>query len=144
LENYAAVLSGLAQLVLSSLDENPSGYSFPINDTQRSLGKKLFKLLDDPNKDEKAIVAFHNFIFPFISARVIHGAYNKWDDVLECYLAVANLKPDGNFKEPKSQTQIYAIWKYHCRGGILYESISRVGDFGNDPHKQVQINYQVF
>jgi hypothetical protein len=46
---------------------------------------------------------------------------NKWSMVLECWLALYALKPEGNFVEASELTGILSKLEYHCRGATLYQ-----------------------
>ena len=61
--------------------------------------------------------------------------YSKWDDVLECLIAVYCLREDGNFKAPQDVTQIFAQLHYHIRGATLYEAMLHLEDHDYDPYK---------
>ena len=87
-----------------------------------------------------AIDAFHTFVSPFLLARDIsnnhgHNKYSKWDEVIECFLAIYCLNADGTFKRACDVTQIFAQFKYLCRGTALYEGLKRVEEFDNNPYR---------
>jgi hypothetical protein len=79
--------------------------------------------------------ALHQFVYPFMAAREIEGEYNKWEEVLECFLAIYFMEPDGNFRPAKLATQSLAIFKYLCRGSTLYESTLVAARTKRDPLK---------
>jgi hypothetical protein len=117
------------------LDPHPSNYSFPISQGTRVIGRKLLKLLDDPSQDDKAVTILHEFIYPFLSMQQQEGEYSKWLEVLECYLAIANMTPDGNFQDAHELTKPFSIWKYICRGSTLYQGILSAPQFRNNAYK---------
>ena len=136
LERYAQPLHALAQAVLLTLDGHHSGYSFPIAPSTTLIGRKLKIELNKAEDDDTKLVAlFHSFVFPFLSARTLVGEFNKWDDVLECFLAIQTLKSDGNWEVAAGITQLFAMLKYLCRGAMLYQASLTVGQFKGDLYK---------
>jgi hypothetical protein len=134
-QKYSALLHAFAQAVLLTLDGHPSGYSFPINSGTKAAGKLLLAELDKPHSDEQTLELVHQFIYPFLAARDIVGEYNKWDEVVECFLAIYCLEQDGNFRSAKNTTQLLAILKYLCRGSTLVEATLQAAREGKDPLK---------
>jgi hypothetical protein len=135
LAKYACVLHALAKAVLLSLQNHESGYKFPVNDITVATGNNLLAALDNSAAKESGIAALHSFVYPFLAAREIEGQYNKWEEVMECFLAIYFLQADGNFKDAKDVTQPLAILKYLCRGSTLFESFQVAKKFNVDPHK---------
>lgn len=86
------------------------------------------------------IPAFHHFISPFLLGRDYsnqdgYAEYSKWTEVVECFLAIQCLKEDGNFKQAKDVTQVFAKLEYACRGTTLYEALKNKAHFNNDPYR---------
>jgi hypothetical protein len=134
-QKYSSLLHAIAQAILLTLDPHPSGYTFPINSTSKAAGKQLLAELEKPNSDEQTLEVFHQFIYPFLAAREIAGEYNKWDEVVECFLAIYCLEQDGNFRSARNTTQLLAILKYLCRGSTLVEATLQAIKEGKDPLK---------
>jgi hypothetical protein len=134
-QKYSAIAHGLAQAILLTIEPHPSGYTFPINSTSKASGKLLLTELEKPHSDKQTVEALHQFLYPFLAARDIVGEYNKWDEVLECFLAIYCLEHDGNFRSAKNTTQLLAILKYLCRGSTLVEATFRAVKEGKDPFK---------
>jgi hypothetical protein len=95
----------------------------------------LLSELETPRSDEQTVEVFHQFIYPFLAARDIVGEYNKWDEVVECFIAIYCMEPDGNFRSAKNTTQLLAILKYLCRGSTLVEAALQAVKEGKDPLK---------
>ena len=126
----------MAQAVLLTLSGHPSEYRFPIDDKIREDGMHLLECLNSDSMDDaEAKDALHAFVFPFLTARVVTGEYSKWNEVLECYLAIAALMDDGNFLDAPQLTQTFAMFKYLCRGTMLYEAFLRASDFEDNIYK---------
>lgn len=134
LRHYSRSLHGLAQAVLLTIEGHPSGYTFPINNVTIQDGKNLLLCLNNPPIENNRVLAFHKFVYPFLSAQEIQGEYNKWLEVLECFLAIYCLCSDGNYKPGSDATQVFAICKYLCRGSTLYEAILQADKF-QSPYK---------
>ena len=53
-------------------------------------------------------------------------------------MAIYTLREDGNFRQAKEVTQMFATFHYHIRGAILYEGILRCdNDFKGDLYQYV-------
>jgi hypothetical protein len=140
LRKYGQLLQALAHAVLLTLgNDSPCNYHFPLNDDDKLSAVKLTDLIvDGSNLD--CVNAFHVFIAPFLSGRDFaagydHSDYSKWQEVLECFLAIYCLTEDGNFKPPHDVTAIFAKIEYLCRGTTLYDGLSHVTEFQNNPYK---------
>jgi hypothetical protein len=89
--------------------------------------------------DVDSIPALHNFISPFLSGRDFgqdydFNDYSKWSDVVECFLAIFCLLEDGTFKPPQHVTGVFAKMEYLCRGVTLYDGLTHISDFNNNPY----------
>src|SRR5271169_1119734 len=136
LQNYSCPLDALTQAVLLTLQNHHSGYQFPLTGAMKMAGKRLISnLSSSATSDNLAISALHTFIYPFFSAQVAEGEYNKWNEVLECFLAIYCLNPDGNFTEASGVTQLFAILKYLCWGTVLYEALGQASHFDNNAYQ---------
>lgn len=141
LEHYSRVLYSLTQAVLLSLKGSVSSYQFPLRPSDVQAGNHLLACLEN-GKEKEAVASLHSFIYPFLSAKDSTGTYDKWQEVLECFMAVYSLTPDGNYEGPSSSTHLFAIIKYLCRGCTLYEAL-RISDINKaDPHRygSMQLN----
>jgi hypothetical protein len=113
------------QAVLLSLGTHPSKYKFSLTVEARVAAEALLLTLEDPEPLEKSVDGLHSLIFHLLAAQEKEGESNKWDDALECFLAILAMREDGNFSEAKGLTQIFAKFKYLCRSVILYEAYQR-------------------
>ena len=97
------------------------------------LGKHLLTALDrDAPVNLDILHAFASPIFFVRDDTSDDPGYTKWNELIECLLAVHALSLDGNFAEPKAVTQPFAMVEYHCRGFVLYEAFSRIHEHGNN------------
>jgi hypothetical protein len=136
LHAYGRLLHSFVHALLATLMSGYEGYRFPMTDEQIELGKHLLVALDqDTPVDLKDLHAFASPIFLVRDHSSDDMDYTKWNELIECLLAIHALSPDGNFAEPKAVTQPFAMVEYHCRGFVLYEAISRIHEHGNDPYK---------
>jgi hypothetical protein len=133
LRNYSAPLTCLARSVLLTLQNHPSKYRYNLTPNDIQNGQRLMHMLDSNRPISEKIDAFHTFIYPLLSAPVLTGTYSKWNDVLECFLAIYHIQEDGNFNTVHDVTQILAKFKYHCRGTTLFEAMRNIRTYGNNP-----------
>jgi hypothetical protein len=130
LRKYGLVLHSLAHAVLTTLsDKPPSDYRFPLTPKDKESARKLIQLLLNGSQ-EMCIKALHTFVMPFLSARDFAEDYNyleysKWNDVLECFMAIYCLDDDGLFKD--DVTGLFAKVEYLCRNTTLYEALGPPG-----------------
>ena len=87
------------------------------------------------DSDGSHVDAFHKFIKPFLYPRddgtLGDANYKKWNNPIECILALRHLKPGGGFKDAHDTTGTFTIFHYYIRGATLYEGIRKVktGEF---------------
>ena len=133
LQAYGRLLHSFVHALLSTLQSGYEGYCFPMTAKQMELGRHLLAALDQNapvNLDD-----LHAFASPIFFVRDYTSQntdYTKWNELIECLLAVHALSSDGNFAEPKAVTQPFAMAEYHCRGFVLYEAYSHIHEYGND------------
>ena len=126
LRNYTYPLHNLAYSVLESMsDTHPSAYKFPVTSQMKLNGKVLQRILKSPTQDPGDVLIFHNFIYPLVSREPSVREDDKWSMVMECWLAVYNLHPQGHFSPPHDVTRLFAQMEYICRGATLYQSFLR-------------------
>ena len=74
--------------------------------------------------EEAAILAFHDLFKPFLLATTeTTDEDSKWNNVLECLLAVYALRKDSTFRSPSQVSKTFAALHYHIRGAIVYEAV---------------------
>jgi hypothetical protein len=148
LREYGQPLQCLAHAILLTLGDNPpTNYKFPLSKASIHSARILLKALDDEENDP--LQAFHSFVAPFFSGQdfVAHednSVYNKWNDVMECFLAVYCLNEDGTFKQAQDVTQIFAKLEYICRGVTLTQGLDEKVHFQNDPYRWVNAFLIIF
>jgi hypothetical protein len=131
IRKYSYSLHSFAKAILSTLDDCNAVYKFPLTEEVKTNARtfQIALCAGAPN----ILDLFHEFIFPVLSARSIDGhSYSKWEEPLECWLAIHCLSDDGSFLPPSDITQVLAKMEYHCRSSVLYQSIKNVGQFNND------------
>lgn len=74
--------------------------------------------------EEATILAFHDLFKPFLLATTeTTDEDSKWNNVLECLMAVYALRKDSTFRPPSLVSQTFAALHYHIRGAIVYEAV---------------------
>jgi hypothetical protein len=116
------------------MEEGYSGYLFPCSAKQQATGVELRNALTT-GTDDQAVHLFHQFISPILFApemaeQILEGG-SKWNDMIECLMAVKFVQEDGNFPQAKDITQPLAQLLYLIRGAVLYEGIQTL-----DQHSQ--------
>lgn len=130
LHRYSHPLRSLAQLILLVADGHDSGYTLPLSEDDKDRAHRMMHNLNAAKNN--GVAAFHSFIYPFLATSPKAAAQDKWKSVIECFLAVYSLTPDGNHKQPSQMSSPLAMLKYHCRGATLYEAIQEKDRFNDD------------
>jgi hypothetical protein len=135
LQHYSRVLHALLQAVLLTIQGTAAQYQFPLSQSDIQAGQNLLLFLDNPDSGADGVQLLHAFAYPFLGAHDRTGGYNKWMDVLECFMAIYSLKSDGNYEDASSSTHFFAILKYLCRGTILFEAFRIAEKDGCEPQQ---------
>jgi hypothetical protein len=90
-----------------------------LDDDGTDREKKANKLKVDIPDD--LILSFHHFIKPFLYPRSA-DSHSRWDDPLECFIALFSLSQEGHFKGAEVMTQPFAHLFYLIRSAIFYEA----------------------
>ena len=70
------------------------------------------------------IASFHHLVKPFLYP-LPSSSHSRWDDPLECFIALFSLSKTGNFKAAEDMTQPFAHLHYLMRSAIFYEAHRR-------------------
>lgn len=97
----------------------PVDYKFPLRGEQVMMAKELHCNIEGGHDLNKSI---HQFSLSLFSTPPIVQNSNRWSCPLLCYLAVDNLRVDGNFNDAHHITSFLAQWEYIIRGICLYEA----------------------
>ena len=92
-----------------------------MSDEHIELGNKLLTALKEDMPMELKLKILHAFASPifFVSdSSENQTEHTKWNELIECLMAVCALSLDGNFSDAKNVTQMFAMIKYHCRGFV--------------------------
>jgi hypothetical protein len=68
--------------------------------------------------------AFHHLLKPFLYPRS-SSSHSRWDDILECHIALLSLGRKGNFKAAEEMSQPLASLHYLMRSAMFYEALSQ-------------------
>lgn len=114
-----------------------------MTDDHREKALQLKAILQSPSR-EGAIDAFHDFIKPVLyvpATRASMRNFSKWNNLVECLLAISALREDGSFRPAENVTQMFAQLVYHIRGAILYEGCRNVEAFEGNIYESVMLNF---
>ncbi|KAJ7065954.1 hypothetical protein B0H15DRAFT_807647 [Mycena belliarum] len=139
IHNYATVLHTLIIGLLRNNDPHKStSYTFPVTLKDRDTISVLLQRLQSPSDSSSMdLLAFHRVASLFLLVRPVDNPYcgkYKFDQPLECLLAVHSLRNDGNFESPSHLTPFLARVTYSIRASIIFEadSISRAEEISLD------------
>jgi hypothetical protein len=118
---YGYPLHSLAYAVLEAHKGHPSNYTFSMPPDHTSPIAELEACLGQAIMTNEHIQIFHNFIYPLLSAQSSIQEENKWSMVMECWLALYAMQPDGGFCNASHLTGVLAKMAYHCRAATFYE-----------------------
>jgi len=137
LYTYGILLRKFTYGVFSSCKEHSSGYSLPLSEEDKIRAVKLQATLknqidnDEGGEVREVVDEFHHFIKPFLYP-FAGGSGSRWDDPLECFIALYALNEDGTFKSADGMTQPFAHLQYLMRCAIFYEAGLRVRESGGE------------
>lgn len=135
LQRYSQPLHALIQSILLTLNGHSSGYNYPLSANMIAAAQRLLNGLNTSEGISSLLPKLHALVYLCFSPQPALSPYSKWNDVLECFMAIYALKEDGNFENGADLTNFFAILKYLCRSTILYQLIQAIADFDNDPVK---------
>ena len=151
LHDYGIILRRLIYGLFASCTDHPSGYSLPLStddrnriaDFKKELARFAAKVehtlaedLDDIPQDDgeqtadklnvdvpdDLVLSLHLLVKPFLYPRAPAASHSRWDDPLECFIALFSLSPEGHFKAAEIMTQPFAHLLYLIRSAIFYEA----------------------
>ncbi|KAG6834692.1 hypothetical protein H0H93_008006, partial [Arthromyces matolae] len=125
LKEYGRVLYNLASSTMTAYQGHESGYTFPLTREMQSAGSNLSNALNASNTDD--LNAYHRWVYPFLSHDSGPKESNKWSMVIECWLAIYHMNPEGHWASPTDITPVLAKLKYIMRGSTLFEAYRIVG-----------------
>ena len=127
LKSYGTVLVDLLAFTIRSLDNSEEEYKLPLNEKQVELGHILFQALQ---RKEKDIQVIHRLFYTFMAPPTDDQPFKKWNDTLQCFLAITNVRVNGTFAPAEKLTADLARWEYNMHGADLYESVNEASSFG--------------
>jgi hypothetical protein len=74
--------------------------------------------------------SFHHFIKPFLYPQ--STSCSRWDDPLECFVALLSLSSEGDFKAAEQMSQYFAKLLYLMRSGTFYEALHQKNNSTGD------------
>ncbi|KJA17084.1 hypothetical protein HYPSUDRAFT_146917, partial [Hypholoma sublateritium FD-334 SS-4] len=139
LRDYGRLLHQWIHALITSLDsQHSTHYSFPFSEEQKELAEKL-KLLLISTPGDNHLLVFHELVKSILLIHPTESAHcSKWKSIFECLLAISGLKEDGNFKQPREVTQMFAQIAYLIRSSILYEATMNIDRFDGNLYRAVE------
>ncbi|PPR05282.1 hypothetical protein CVT26_011477 [Gymnopilus dilepis] len=140
LPKYGLLLHHWTHAIMLTLEGHTSGYQFPLTDSDKENARQLRDILKS-GSTSGGITAFHHFIKPLLYSRTDSESmneYTKWNEPVECLLAMSALREGGTFKSAHESTQILSYTGYHIRSAILYEGYANRKAFGDNLYKSVE------
>lgn len=72
---------------------------------------------------EDLLDSLHRMLKPFLyPCPRLPASHSRWDDPLECFIALSSLSQTGNFKAAEDMTGVFAQLHYLIRSAIFYEA----------------------
>ncbi|KAK0221251.1 hypothetical protein EDD85DRAFT_779483, partial [Armillaria nabsnona] len=138
LQDYGLFLFHFIYAVIVSQTSSHTDYLFPLTDSDHQNTDTLLVALKDGTNELQSL---HQLLLPLLSPRASSSATiqpDKWQLVMECFVAVFCLCPDGRFRKPEHTTQVFAKIKYLVRGTCLFEAYEQHSHFKNDLYLAVE------
>lgn len=139
INEYGRLLHKWTHALMMSIEGATTDYHFPLTDTDITRLALLKNALKQ-KKADKALEALHDvFKHIFYPRSLPHPMpdFSKFNNPIECLMALSNIRDDGNFKQATDVTQMFAQIHYHMRGSMLFEGTRHAGEFDNDLARQV-------
>ncbi|KAK0440199.1 uncharacterized protein EV420DRAFT_1279273, partial [Desarmillaria tabescens] len=137
LKAYGTLLFHFVYAMLASLKTPEDCYKFPLTASDKAHADGLIAAVETGTGME-AVQSLHKFLLPLLSPRVSPGRHDKWQLVMECFVAVFCVRPDGLFEKPENTMQTFAKIKYLVRGTCLYEAVQIAGQFNDDAYRATE------
>ena len=138
LREYGRLLQQWIHAFITSLDNDPAvHYNFPFTKEQKKLAKKLKSGLMLSSGEDCQLILHQLVKSILLFESTQSGPCNKWDSMFECMIAISALKQDGNFKQGREVTHIFAQIAYLIRSCILYEATINVDNFDGNLYRYV-------
>jgi hypothetical protein len=144
LYTYGILLRKFTYGVFSSCKKHSSGYSLPLSEDDKIRAAKLQAVLKSQSENDEdddgdgvricgseVVDEFHRFIKPFLYP-FAGASGSRWDDPLECFIALYALNEDGTFRSADGMTPPFAHFQYHMRCAMYYEAQLRVRESGGE------------
>ncbi|KAK0472312.1 hypothetical protein IW261DRAFT_1343631, partial [Armillaria novae-zelandiae] len=138
LQDYGLFLFHFIYAIILSRTSSDTDYRFPLLQSDHQNADNLLVAIRDGTNQ---LVSLHQFILPLLSPRASSSATiqpDKWQLVIECFVAVFCLQSDGQFRKPEHTTQVFAKIKYLVRGTCLFEAYEQHALFENDLYLAVE------
>ncbi|KAK0484092.1 hypothetical protein EDD18DRAFT_1361936 [Armillaria luteobubalina] len=138
LNDYGLFLFHFIYAIILSQTSSETDYRFPLLDSDHKNADDLLVAVDNGTNQ---LISLHCFILPLLSPQASSSADikpDKWQLVMECFVAVFCLCSDGQFCKPEHTTQVFAKIKYLVHGTCLYEAYEQHTLFKNDLYLAIE------
>lgn len=100
------------------MDNGEGDYHLPVTEYQKTKGRLLLHTLHNKDCD---IPLLHDLFYSFTTPPSENKPLKRWDDTLQCFLAVKNMRKDGTSESAGTVAAQLSRWEYLIRGTALYE-----------------------
>ena len=121
LSQYAVPATALLTAILRSLHNDPSGYQFPLTDSQRSTANRLYISLEA--QQDITPFTIHKLLYGLAAVPTTESSSDQWKSPLMCWLAISGLRSGGRFLPAHEYTRVLAKWEYLLRNLHFYEAL---------------------
>jgi hypothetical protein len=112
------------------------GYRLPLSDGDVEQGLALVEELKCSSSDEEKLAKLHAFSYSLLSTNSEERpGTTKWEDPLQCFLALLFLRQDGSFAPARGVSPNLSHCKYILRHNSFYEAYDKRHLFKGDLSK---------
>ncbi|KIJ31230.1 hypothetical protein M422DRAFT_267180 [Sphaerobolus stellatus SS14] len=124
LNTYAGTLYHFLLTIVRSLDNAERIKRLSLTSDDLDNARTLLHALT--HSEEPNIELIQKLFLPLCYHR---KAPSKWNNPMECLMALYALQDQGRFIDPSIATQLFARMKYHIRGCLFHEGLKRMGNY---------------
>ncbi|KIJ28757.1 hypothetical protein M422DRAFT_269970 [Sphaerobolus stellatus SS14] len=140
LNRYVLLLYHFFLAILCSINNQERIDRLALLPEDITCARTLLNALND--SQEPKVHLIHAVFLPLCYIRKPAGnniiAASKWNNPIECLIAIHALQEKGQFIDLSLAAPVFAQLKYHIRGAILYKDLRTISKHDNDPLESVK------